>query len=48
MPFMDHDFSGTIKRITRNIQYNHKRSKSKADIDIIFSGGAPGIGMFLI
>ena len=48
MPFMERDFDDAIIRIKRNIQNNHKNSKSKADFDILFSGGAPGIGIVLI
>ena len=48
MPFMDRDFGDATTRITRNIQNNRKESKSKTDFDILYSGGAPGIGMFLI
>ena len=48
MPFMERDFDDAITRITRNIQNNCKESKSKTDFDILFSGGAPGIGVVLI
>ncbi|GES83639.1 hypothetical protein GLOIN_2v414785 [Rhizophagus clarus] len=44
MPFMERDFNDAITRITRNIQNNHKKSKSKTDFDILFIGGTPGIG----
>ena len=45
---MERDFNYAITRITTNIQYNRKESKSKTDFDILFSGGAPGIGVVLI
>ena len=48
MPFMERDFDDAITRITRNIRNNRKESKSKTDFDILFSGGAPGIGVVLI
>ena len=50
MLFVDRDFSDAIKSITRNIEYSRRssNSKSKADFDVLFSAGAPGIGMVLI
>ncbi|CAG8575804.1 3876_t:CDS:2 [Acaulospora morrowiae] len=44
MPFMERDTNQAITRIIRNIENHLKGSKSKADFDILVSGGAPGIG----
>ncbi|CAG8582460.1 13754_t:CDS:2 [Acaulospora morrowiae] len=44
MPFMERDTNQAITRIIRNIGNHIKGSKSKADFDILVSGGAPGIG----
>ena len=45
---MDRDTNQAITKIIRNIGNRLKGSKAKTDFDIFFSGGAPGIGMFLI
>ncbi|CAG8579920.1 1510_t:CDS:2, partial [Acaulospora morrowiae] len=44
MPFMERDTDRAISRIIRNIKNHLKGSNSKADFDILVSGGAPGIG----
>ena len=45
---MERDTNQAITKIIRNIGNRLKGSKGKTDFDILFSGGAPGIGMFLI
>ena len=45
---MERDTNQAITRIIRNIENHLKGSNSKTDFDILVSGGAPGIGMFLI
>ncbi|PKB94568.1 hypothetical protein RhiirA5_404804, partial [Rhizophagus irregularis] len=44
MPFMDRDTNQAITKIIRNIENRLKGSKAKTDFDMLFSGGAPGIG----
>ena len=48
MPFMERDFNIAIESIKSNIKNNYIKSKSKADFEFLFSGGAPGIGIVLI
>ena len=45
---MERDTNQAITKIIRNIGNRLIGSKAKTDFDILFSGGAPGIGMFLI
>ena len=45
---MERDTNQAITRIIRNIGNHLKGRLSKADFDILVSGGAPGIGMILI
>lgn len=45
---MDRDTNQAITKIKKNIEKRLEGSKAKTDFDILFSGGAPGIGMFLI
>ena len=45
---MERDTIQAISSITSNIRRHLTNSKSKADFDILVSGGAPGIGMILM
>ena len=48
MPFMDRDTNQAITKIIKNIGNRLKGSTAKTDFDILYTGGAPGIGVFLI